>query len=447
MNKIKRIRLFIIFMLLIYSISFSEEKKNVADDIIIENPITVGDRLIIHNQNNEERDWSLIKKPIFSNLQFNLKKTKLNINLDIAGEYKIKSNDDLNNYKIKTVVANPVYDEKNLLEEFENGYKEKKLNLTIKIFEKTKNNFPNNINLKKEAEDIVKLSNEKEEYNILEKYSLFILENFKLSYEDEYYFLKNLYNSSLKIGDINIEGYSLKKLIFFDERYKKELGLYYLNNNIDKKKGIEILEGYYNIFLDKSIAEILGDYYLTIDEKKSIVYYKKSNLYKLSNIYLKNGEINKIKNIIENIPDDEKKDILSEIDNYKKDIKLKEYYKKAKKSLKKYNLSLAKIYYNKILLEVPKEELLKKIYFDLGQLNFLKKDYVASLKYFNKNIILKGEIKAPEELYNIAVIYYEEGNYEKSISEFDKLINLFPNTIWEVKANIYKIKFSNRKEN
>ncbi len=91
---------------------------------------------------------------------------------------------------------------------------------------------------------------------------------------------------------------------------------------------------------------------------------------------------------------------------------------------------------------VKSEDLTGERYFELGLYNFYKGKYDKARFYFNR-VLFSGEIKefTDDAQFYIAKSYFNEKQFETAISEYNFLINQFPNSehIEEAELDLVKL--------
>jgi len=412
------------------------------EEIVIENKIKVGDELKIYAPNIEDEiNWKLISRPVFSKIDINSRLKQVEFIPDIVGEYKIRlnSNDSENNknvYVFKEIkekekemqaIIMELYKNKNIIE----------LEYSVEI---NKKNYPKSIYLLENFYQIINLARELKKMEIEKKYLKYICNEYKMLPETKYMVLERLYEIS-EMLELNSGQNYLKKIALNNEFYNEKLIKSNLEKSLNKEKEIKIIINEYSKKLKIELGELVGDYYNENgDKQNAIKYYKMSNNLKIAKIYLESNEEEKLKEIEEQLSNVEKEEI-KKIEEQKEKLKTEnDYYKKASESLENNKFNISKLYYSQIIKKSENRELVKKAYYSLSKVYSLTNEYQKSKEYLEEYIAKYANIKDVKAYYDLALLNYNMENFDEAKGEFDRILKLYPYTIWETKAKIYMLK-------
>ena len=98
----------------------------------------------------------------------------------------------------------------------------------------------------------------------------------------------------------------------------------------------------------------------------------------------------------------------------------------------------ANVIFDSILHQYPSSSLTSTIFYDKGQIEFKKRNYIDALKYFDKVYTgFPSEVLADDALYNAAVIcelYLKD--LTKAQELFEKIILNYPGSVYATDARI-----------
>ena len=98
-----------------------------------------------------------------------------------------------------------------------------------------------------------------------------------------------------------------------------------------------------------------------------------------------------------------------------------------------YDLSLKKFQF--LLDNNISNELADNCQFWIGQIYFLKNDYLSAINEFNKVLNYKNNNKSPDSLYKIALCFIKINKNKEAINSFKKIINNYPKSKYFNKSN------------
>lgn len=427
---------FILLNFVLYSQSFLEETEYAIE---VENIIYPESVLKISAPFVENLKFELISKPRFSESELLKKDEKYYLVPDFVGKYKIRMKTDSYDVFKEIIVNRKIKESEDVLYlELSKIKLENNQDLMTKKIKSILINYPES---KSMIWYFLDYASGIEDRNEKIKYYKIVENNYILDSKTAEKIYLELYKRVYTESEKN---QYLKKLYGLSNKYEKE----YLLKSFEKSKGsiVKNLEKYYIKYLDKEIGKVLGDYYREMNNsQKALLYDNYSDKIKLAEYYFENEENELLDEIYYDLAEDEQKIIERKKLKKENEKILKGYYGKAKESLDAYKFELAQVYYNNILESSDNEKYLKKIYYDLGKLNFIRKDYAKSLLYFEKYSKEYSDSKDIELLYYFSRIYYEFDEDEESLKYLDQIIERSPYTVWETRAKIYMLKINKRR--
>ncbi|TDT71924.1 tetratricopeptide repeat protein [Hypnocyclicus thermotrophus] len=425
----KRQLLFI--MLLFSSISYS--KIEISGVNFVNTPIT----LISQTKGK----WYISGKPTYSKGKLIDSGYSATFIPDTIGNFEVtfehnNGEKEINFFEIKSINQ---FDEKQIYDIITESFNSKNLKLLKYGINLLELNFPNSkyINFSyKKAIELSKIDNDfKTGLNYLNKLN----SNF-IGLENEYvdllkinYLFYDFFNKT----ELKIQ--VLKKLVKYDNRYKKELFITYFNDVKYHNLGLENLEKYFFENFDINIANILANYYEKNKnyEKAAFFYSKFNNYLAAKNLLLANKDYSSLFKLLS---EDEKNKLKLIEDDKKNKTRYSEYYQYAKENILKERFELAEIYLKRVLSQSNDDKLKKQAAIDLISIYNLKYKYTEALSTYNKYLKKLISLKDIDIYYNIGLIYYKLNDKENSLKIFNDIINKYPKTIWATKSNIYKIR-------
>jgi len=428
-------------ILLIIIMTFFFGFELIGSEILVENKIEIGDELTISAPNIEEDiKWELIEKPLFSRVYLEKKLKKVNMVPEVAGIYKLKlySEKIIENKKIY-VFRTTRKKEDEIEIEIEKNYKEKDLDDLQKNVEILQKNYPNSKKIMESFYKISLLSKELKKYKEENETLFFLYDEYKMSPKTKEKILKRLIELDKVLENENNE--FIKKILRKNENNEFYLAKSNIVSGNVTEKQLQKLKKEYSKELNTELGKLLGDYYNKIgDNIRAEEFYKKSNKLDLAKLYLKDKKVEEVEQLMSELSEKSK----NELEIMKKNIlnlkEEKEYYKKAEESLKNNKFNIAKLYYSKILKRSTNKDLLKNTYYKMSKLYSLINEYQKSKEYIEEYIKKYANIKDVKAYYDLALIDYNLGNYKQAKKGFEKILELYPYTVWETKAKIYMLK-------
>ena len=383
------------------------------------------------------------KKPFMSESTISVKDDGVYFLVDTAGDYviNVKNYDEIVRYQIEAGKTSQ-YRQEDLIKIISSKKDAQDNKGVIDAVTLLKQNYPES----KQFPDMLYVAGESAEklgdtglaYYYFDK----IIKKFKLSEEANEKVLYKLFKSSEgKKEFLDDRYFNGKRLFDIDKlKYGKEFVLFCLENGSYSQEGITLAEEAYFENQDKELAEILGDYYYKKGSSKAIFYYKNGNLKKLSLAYLKLNDYNKFNETAKLLQGTDKQDVLKIEAEHKVKERVRGYLDRIAEAKQQQKYEAVDLFVNKIDSEVKDPEILKIALKESGEASFLKRDYKKALQIFKKYEAVYKVIKEADVYYYIAMSYFNMQDMKNSYYYFDKITKEFPNSSWDSKAKIYKIK-------